>query len=463
MQNKNFLQQRYITSYGKDESIFVGYTGKLLKYAVNTDNKQFGQFNQTKLQKRFEFTNQQFSLAQLFNEDDGFSYFIGVKNEQIQIGQLLINDNSYKKNYEYIPINIQAQQLQGALNNYQVFIIGLSDNDTIQLYQYQQQTFYNPFITPPQMTNFTALLINNEKMINKLFYTDNKLKFNPIQIAINTQQLCQCLFINNINNVIIILSIFQNNTLISNSIIDVKFQIKYINIVNQQLMLSYICNQGLDLCFQVWTDTLFFMFNFKLNYLYLQSFITLTSKLILQTQFIIEIDLHCLMVYIIFLYFENQINSLLRKKSCKLQVNQSQKFERSYPQMIYNYTVNTLLNLTTQFNQIKQIMKINFLIIISKTKITKNFLMQDLNLTDRTFIITMVIILDRQASLCYFPNRSDIDNLDQSDLLHFSNNVCIIAHQQLQQIINFLFCKTTMCSKLSISVLHFFNLKIILN
>ncbi|CAD8096629.1 unnamed protein product [Paramecium primaurelia] len=95
-------RQRYITSYGKDESIFVGYTGKLLKYAVNTDNKQFGQFNQTKLQKRFKFTNQQFSLAQLFNEDDGFLYFIGVKNQSIQIGQFLINDNSDKKNYEYI-------------------------------------------------------------------------------------------------------------------------------------------------------------------------------------------------------------------------------------------------------------------------------------------------------------------------------------------------------------------------
>ncbi|CAD8096630.1 unnamed protein product [Paramecium primaurelia] len=185
---------------------------------------------------------------------------------------------------------------------------------------------------------------------------------------------------------------------------------------------------------QIQADTLFFMFNFKLNYLYLQSFITLISELIYQTQFIIEIDSHCLMVYLIFLYFENQINKLLRKKSCKLKVNQSQKFEHSYPQKIYNYTVNTLLKLTTYQSTPNQSLtyKSNFNDCQPKTKIKKIFLMQDLNLTDRTFIITMVIILDRQASLCYFPNSSDIDNFDQSDLLHFSNNVCIIAHQQLQ-------------------------------
>ncbi|CAD8203702.1 unnamed protein product [Paramecium pentaurelia] len=283
MFNKNLYQYRSISDYEIDQQIFVGYSGQLLKYTVNKDNKQFGSFSQTTYQEKLLYINEQFYLAQLsycvINNNYRNLCLIGVTNELIQILILLMDYNQYEC-FMDINIPIKAQSLQVISNDYEDLIIGVSDNNTIYLYQiyaiynapyyssYEfkfEQQFQQFLITYNNLIilfinqeiqimnlNSTDLVIINETIINQLFNRDTQLKFNPIQIAVNNQQFSSCLFINNINNVIII-SIDQSNIPIPISNIEVKFQIKQINIVNQQLVLSYICNYGFDLCFQVWS------------------------------------------------------------------------------------------------------------------------------------------------------------------------------------------------------------------
>ncbi|CAD8180688.1 unnamed protein product [Paramecium pentaurelia] len=197
-------------------------------------------------------------------------------------------------------------------------------------------------------------------MINKLFNADSQLKFNPIQIAVNTQSLSSTLFIININNVIII-SICYSNMPIPISIIEVKFKIKQINIINQQLGLSHICNLWFDLCFQVWSiqnfkqpffmrnmisvdyknylqilsDNLFYYVQF-INYtLYVYNpylpqhmslyYLNLSSKLYC-TDFRKEIEIQSKNQRGFFLYLENFINQLLIYQSFEFKVNQSLDF-----------------------------------------------------------------------------------------------------------------------------------------
>ncbi|CAD8203650.1 unnamed protein product [Paramecium pentaurelia] len=506
MFNKNFPQYRSIKGNEINEQIFVGYSGKLLQYTVNTDNKQFGQFHQTTYQERLLQINQKFTLAQLSYcvcndcQNDQYQeqlFFIGVTNEQLQITKFIAHSD-YQVNFTNITITIQAKQLQASCNDDGNLIIGVSDNDTIQLYQiypfqdkpyflslefkFEQQfqqflVTYNNLITlfvneeiQIMTLNFTNLVIINETMINKLFKSDSQLKFNPIQIAVNTQSLSSCLFINNINNVIII-SIGESNMPIPISIIDFKFQIKQINIVNQQLVLSYICNQGFDLCFQVWSiqnlKQPFFMRNMtslhNINYLQILSDklfyyvqfsnftvyvynpylpqhmslyyqLILSSKLICTVQLYYEFDFKSSIGSI--LYIENFFNQLSREQSFQLLVNQSLNFSRSYPQMIYNYTVTSLLNVTANQSTPNQSLTYlsNFTYFQPKTKIIKDLLIKDLNLNDRTLTYPMNIILDRQASLCYFPKSSDVDkvqkvdNVDQSDQQYFTNDECNLTN-----------------------------------
>ncbi|CAD8117539.1 unnamed protein product [Paramecium primaurelia] len=491
MFNKNFPQYRYISYDEKDEKIFVGYSGKLLQYTLNTDNKQFGQFSQTTFKEGLIYINNSFNLAQFYKRQ-----LIGVTNESIQILDISFTPYSYEKLMD-INISIQAQQLQVSdCDHYSLsychLIIGLSDDYTVYLYLiYYQKNYYSSsefkfeqqiqqfFITQYNLItliinqeiqimtlNFTDLVIINETMINTLFNADSKLKFNPIQIVVNNQRFSQYLLINNIDNVIII-SIIQSNILIPISIIEVKFQIKQINIVNQLLVLSYICNKGFDLCFQVWSienfkypffmrnmtsvdyknylqilsDNFFFYVQF-LNYTVYVYNPQLPQHMSLYYQINLSTKLNCTDYYNFgsILYFENQISSLSIQQSFNLKVNQAQNFSRSYPQMIYNYTVTSLLNVTANQSTPNQSLTYlsNFTYFQPKTIIIKDLLITDLNLTDRTFTIPMNIILDRQASLCYFPNSSDVDKIDrfnQSDQQYFTNDECNLT--------NFGYFKTT--------------------
>ncbi|CAD8180686.1 unnamed protein product [Paramecium pentaurelia] len=114
--NKNFPQYQQISDDEKNEQIFVGYSGKLLQYTVNTDNKQFGCYNQT-------------------TYEDGL---VKIKSI-IQLGLIIQRlwerkENSYKTLID-TNISIQDQQLQVAyiLKDHNL-IIGVSDDYTIQLH-----------------------------------------------------------------------------------------------------------------------------------------------------------------------------------------------------------------------------------------------------------------------------------------------------------------------------------------
>ncbi|CAD8125440.1 unnamed protein product [Paramecium sonneborni] len=475
-----------LTNSKKDIQFFGEFSGQLLSYNVYTNNKQFGSLNQKTFQKQFEFTNQTFYLAQIVNIQFRLfpynTFFIGITNEQIQIFLIGNSLQSYDL-WKAFNISIKPQALQVAYSISEILIIGLKDNDKIYLYQiycnqiepssykFQFRKFeeqfsflvtFNNLITlferkEIQITtlNFTDLVIINEIMINQLFNRDKLLKFNPIQIAINTQSLSSCLFINNINNVIII-AIGQHNQPIPVSIIEFKFQIKQINIVNQQLVLSYICNSKSDVCFQVWnfqnlrqpffmkdmksvlyknlltilSDNLFFYVQLS-NYTvlvynpYIPEHMSLYYQLNLSSTFICTFYLNY-QSYQSLLYFDNSIYSLFAKQNFELQVNQSLNFERSYPVMIYNYSVTSLLNQTAiQYTPNQSLIYAsNFTMFQPKTK--KNIILEkkDLNLNDRTFTIPMNLILDRQTSLCYFPNSSQNDQQDQ----YFSNHTCNISN-----------------------------------
>ncbi|CAD8193550.1 unnamed protein product [Paramecium octaurelia] len=484
--NQNFPQYRYINGAEQSESVFSGYSGKLLSYIVNSDNKQFGFFMETTLQTFFELQNQLFYMAQLLNPTQGVGiqkiYFIGVTNQSVQVFYSNFLLNSF---YPFFNINItiEAQSLQVAYDIDQTIIIGLSDNDTIYLYKiydsaklpyfssseykFEQQfsqflVTFNNLITlfinkeiSIMTLNFTDLVIINQTIINNLYNTNSLIKFNPIQIAVNPQSLSSCLFINNINNVIII-AIGKNNIPIPISIIECKFQIKYINIVDQQLVLSYICNQGFELCFQVWniqkfrdpffmknmmsvkdknlvqilSDNLFFYVQFS-NYSVFVYNPQLPEHMSLYYQLNLSSQLTCATKGI--LYYSNTINQLSTRQSFKLYVNQSLNFEHSYPIMIYNFNITTQFNQTAiQFTPNQSLIYLsNFTYFQPKTNKTILLSIQDLNLIDRTFTIPMNIILDRQANRCYFSDSSDnsyVEDVDQFDEEQYSNNLCNLTN-----------------------------------
>ncbi|CAK71722.1 unnamed protein product (macronuclear) [Paramecium tetraurelia] len=472
--NQNFPQYRYIDGAEKSESVFLGYSGKLLSYIVNSDNKQFGFFKQTTLQTFFELQNQIFYLAQLLNPTQGVGkqkiYFIGVTNESIQIfySNFLLNSFYPFMNitYKWLMTQIKHQQqdlvimIQSTfikytiLPNYPISLLSINLNNKFSEFLVTFNNLITLFINKEiqiMTLNYTDLVIINQMMINNLYNTDSFIKFNPIQIAVNPQSLSSCLFINNINNVIII-AIGQNNIPIPISIIECKFQIKQINIVNQQLVLSYICNQGFDLCFQVWSiqkfrdpffmknmisgkyenqvqilsDNLFFYIQFS-NYTVFVYNPQLPEHMSLQYELNLSSQLRCSVQRI--LYYENTINSLSTRQSFNLYINQSLNFEHSYPIMIYNYNITTVFNQTALQSTPNQslIYLSNFTYFQPKINKTIFLQIQDLNLIDRTFTIPMNIILDRQANRCYFSDSSDnsyVENVDQFDEEQFSNNLC---------------------------------------
>ncbi|CAD8114073.1 unnamed protein product [Paramecium sonneborni] len=479
MFNQNFPQYEPFSSPNINEFVFVGYSGQLLSFIPNTDNAQFGKFKKNTFQKVFQFINQNFVLAQLLypiyflnNSYDLYTYFIGINDVSIQI--LNYSQETSLNLVKTIKASINAQQLQVAYSMYSTIIIGVSENDTIYLYQlklngsletsnYQfKQQFSEFLVTYSHLItllskkliyimnlNLTNLVIINEKMIHQLVKTEGLLQFNPIQIAVNTQSLSSCLFINNIHN-IIILAISYNNTPIPISIIELNFIIYQMNIVGQHLVLSYVCKQGLDFCFQVWniqnvrqpyfvrnmmsinynkkvkiqSDNLFFyvtLSNYtvyvynpslpqQMNLYYLLEF---TSPLICSVQQSTNS----------LIYNNDSIYRLSIYQGVQFYVNQSLDFDRFYPSIIYNYTVTSLLNQTAiQYTPNQSLTyQSNFTIFqpqINNTIILNTY---DLNLKDQTFTIQMNLILNRQADVCYFPNNSFYNS-------YYSNNRCNLTN-----------------------------------
>ncbi|CAD8130448.1 unnamed protein product [Paramecium sonneborni] len=470
----------YRTSEDQKNITFQGdFSGNLLAYNVNLDNELFGSFNQKTYQQLFEFQDQYFYLAQFlytFYVGEGV-YFIGIQNQSISIFNQLHYFGSQNP-YMTINISIIAQSLCVTHNMIGQLIIGLSENDTIYLYELwvetNQTTFlfhkfeqqfseflitFNNVITlytgkeiQIMTLNFADLIIINEKSIQQLFPTEPILIFTPIQIAVNLYSLSSCLFINNINNVIVI-AIDINNQPLPVTIIYFTFIITQINIVNTQLVLTYNCNSGLEICFQVWSikniRQPFYLQN-MMSVLYEEDIQILSDNCFFYVQFSnqnvlvysphlpqheslyyqLNLSFQLICTYFVkteesLLYFENKIYSLLPSQRFELQVNKSLNFERSYPTIIYNYTVTSLLNQNAiQYTPNQSLVYLsNFTIFQQINTKTINLSINDLNLQDRTFTIPMRVFLDRQASLCQFSNSDQHQNNQ-----YFTNETCNITN-----------------------------------
>ncbi|CAD8114821.1 unnamed protein product [Paramecium sonneborni] len=123
------------------------------------------------------------------------------------------------------------------------------------------------------------------------------------------------------------------------------------------------------------------------------------------------------------LYFENKIYSLLPSQLFELQVNKSLNFERSYPLIIYNYTVTSLLNQSAiqytpnlQYSN-KQLLKpqiYQLKIQINKIELSQFLLEQ--SLIDRQVSVIFLIAINYLNNQ-YFTNETcNITNLGYSTL-----------------------------------------------
>ncbi|CAD8062913.1 unnamed protein product [Paramecium primaurelia] len=429
---------------------------------------QFQQY-QLFLQK---YINQTYQLIQILvlQINQIQQYFIGYNNQQLDIFTFDIKFKNYSYQFQLkqsINISVNAISLQVAYSIYpDKLIIGLSTNDSIYLIQYNYDknsiissnyTFvqqfsdfivtYNSIIILISIQeiqiltfNYTVTYTLNQQSINKLF---NNITFNPIQIVVNTQSVSSFVYINNINEIIII-SIDQNSYPIPISLIQVNFTIKQINLVNQQLILSYICNNQNNICFQVWnvqnlpkyyyvknlynvnfdnniiiqSDNLFFYVTFSnyTVYVYNPSLpyhmslyykLELTSPIQCTEQFYLNNPLSVIIA-------NNYLYTLSELQQFNLTVQQSNYVFNnsiSYPQLTYNYTVTSALNNNT-FQQTPNqsiIFYLNFTQFQDLRNLSIELSKDNIIPYSKNFSYPMNLILDRQVGYCYL-NQSITQN-----------------------------------------------------
>ncbi|CAD8121195.1 unnamed protein product [Paramecium sonneborni] len=107
--------------------------------------------------------------------------------------------------------------------------------------------------------------MSNQGFENALFQYNYSIKKNNNQQINSSKRFSSILFkqllIHNYNHPqyisiilieVIIISIDQNSSPIPISLIQVNFKIKQINLINYSLILSYLCNNDQNMCFQVW-------------------------------------------------------------------------------------------------------------------------------------------------------------------------------------------------------------------
>ncbi|CAD8214851.1 unnamed protein product [Paramecium pentaurelia] len=464
MFQQKFPQYQY-TMLKKITINFISFSGKLLQYSQNNDTNYFN-FEQATYNNISKMINQNFYLVQQLQTIQNFNetllFLIGYNNQQVQIYNCsYINDSLQYTTFNNISITIKANQLQVAYSIYpEIIIIGLNNNQTICLIQQQyddNKTFTQSNITfESEILEFLVtynniiILFNNQEIqimtldfqniftlnqtyINKYF----NIEFNPIQIIVNTQLLSSFLYINNIQNIIIV-SIQQNSLPIPISLIQVNFTIYKINLVNQQLILSYLCYNNQSICFQVWnvenipqyyyeknlcevdnndqirisSDNLFFYVTFANNsvYIYNPSLpyhmslyykLELTSPIQCTEQFYLSESYSQAKSIII---TNNNLYTLLAVQTFNLSQQQNLQFNNSinYPQMIYNYTVTSALNNNTFQQTPNQSITLysNFTVIQNQTNLSIYLSTDNIIPETKLFRYPLNLILDRQVDSC---------------------------------------------------------------
>ncbi|CAD8089861.1 unnamed protein product [Paramecium sonneborni] len=513
MLNQDFSQYQTLFVYNTIAS-FNGFSGQLLNYTQNKDDDYF-QCLQITFQKVFE-TNQSYQLVsflsiysqndknQIRYPQDQKQFLIGYGNQTLNLFSFVyvIKNNSYKYS-KSISINFfeNVSSLQVAYSIYPpLIIIGLGSNDTIYLFQYQyeknlkifesnytfEQSFSDFLVTYNSIIiliphkeiqiltqNYENIFTLDQQSINQLF---KNIKFDPIQITMNVQLQSSFLYINNINEVIII-SIDQNSFPIPITIIYVNLQIKLINLVSELLIFSYLCNNGKQFCFQVWnvqylpkyyfvknlhrvdfdnnikiqSDNTFFYVTFSNYTVYVYNphipyhmslyyVLELSSPIqnSEQFQFIKEgfSFLNSIIISNNTLYIlrDQQIVNLTFQ-----QQNQAFNNQISYPYFIYNYSVTSALNDTAIQQTSNQSITFysNLTIIQNLTSMSAHITPDNIIPQSKNFTYPMNLFLDRQVGQCYLNNMYQQNKYcSLTQISSYSNSIPNIHNYSLITSIN---------------------------
>ncbi|CAD8182483.1 unnamed protein product [Paramecium octaurelia] len=546
MFNQNFPQNQTSLELNITNN-FDSFSGQLLQYKQNPEGipltftlmtlQQSGQIN-----SRY-YLVQSLQLNSIQNELVT-QYLIGYNNYSIDI---LFTSFQYSTSiYQFsqicsINISVNASFLKVAYSIYpQMMIIGLSANNEIYLFQYYNSnnsiisysnysfnsqfsdfllTYNNVIILIAHqqieiMTfDFTNTFTLNQSSINKLF---NNIEFNPIQIVVNTQLLSSLLYINNINEVIII-SIDYNSIPIPISLIKVNYKIKQINIISQQLILSYLCNDDQNTCFQVYnvqnlpiyyfvknlysvnvdsevtiqSDNLFLYVTFS-NYTVYAYNPSLPYHMSLYYMLKLTSPIQCAQAIKNQYYYspQNQYLSsmIILSNNTIFQLQSKQQFRISgefynedfnnsikYPEFIFNYNVTSALNekaLQQTPNQ-SIVLYSNFTVFLNQRNLSIDLNLDNIIPGSKNFSYPMNVILDRQAGLCEskkliqnndlnkycsvtqlnYQNSTSIPNYSNYSLITSINNECFaLQNNSYIQTFN---CDFTSISNLSYSYLNF--------
>ncbi|CAD8183595.1 unnamed protein product [Paramecium pentaurelia] len=481
---------------------FFSFSGQLLNYSPNQD-KNLLNYKQATFKKIGEISEKfklvQFIQGVLTNTQN--IYIVGYNNYQLSI--LLCEIGEFDRSYlcitqNSIEIQINALSLKTAQSIYpEIIVIGLKDNNTIYLFkQNQNNNIYNQLnftfeqeFSDFQVTyqniiiliqkqevqimslNFTNKFTINQQYINQHF---QNIEFQPTQIVINTQTLSSFLFINNVHSVIIV-SIDKNNLPIPISLLSAGIEIKQINLVNQQLILKSVLNvQNLPKFYYVKSlysvnydnhilissDNLFFYITFSNHTLYIYNPI-LPQHMSLYYMVELTSPIKCNWAFYDHYnwqnYFDQSIilnnNSFyLLSENQAIEIffqNEDQIFSNSthYPQIIYNYSVTSIINSNVKFrfkkkNQIhitpNQSVTLfsNFTIFQPQNFKTVILTKENLNFQENNFTYPMSLILNRQIDYC----GSTIDNetyklSELCSLSYFASNSSKIPYSQNYQLI----------------------------
>ncbi|CAD8168770.1 unnamed protein product [Paramecium pentaurelia] len=465
---------------------FFSFSGQLLQYKLNSNeiplnfsliaSQKAGQINQSYLLIQ--------SLSIIQKNESIVQYLIGYNNYSIDV----LECQSVNIDYIYqftkqssIKISVNANALQIAYSIYpKMIIIGLSTNDIIYIFYYyidnSSMISYSNYTFEQQFSDFVVtynniiiLILNqeikimtfdfiniftlNQQSINKLF---DKINFNPIQIIMNTQLQSSLLYINNINEVIIF-SIDQNSFPIPISLIKVNFIIKQINLINVQLIISYLCNNDQNICFQVWNVQYLPKYNYVKN---LQS-VNIDNKVIIQSDnmflyvtfsnqtvyvynpsltyhqslyYLLELTspIQCTQAIQTFYYyvpqFQYQKSIIILKDNTIYQLSRMQEFQISaeyknedfnnsirYPQFIYNYSVTSALNKTAFYWTPNQSITLysNYTVFLNQRNLSINLNLDNIIAYTRYFSFPINLILDRQVGYCGSTNLTQTYDLNK--------------------------------------------------
>ncbi|CAD8087759.1 unnamed protein product [Paramecium primaurelia] len=483
---------------------FFSFSGQLLNYSPNQD-KNLLNYKQATFNKIGEIS-EKFKLVQLIQgvlTNTQNIYIVGYNNYQLSI--LLCEIGEFDSSYlcitqNSIEIQINALSLKTAQSIYpEIIVIGLKDNDTIYLFkQNQNNNIYNQlnFTFEQEFSDFQVtyqsiiiLIQKQEVQIMSLNFTNKftisqqyinqhfqNIEFQPTQIVINTQTLSSFLFINNVNSVIIV-SINKNNLPIPISLLSAGIQIKQINLVNQQLILSYLCNNNQKICFQVWnvqnlpkfyyvkslysvnydnhilisSDNLFFYITFSNHTLYIYNpilpqhmslyyMVELTSPIQCTWAFYDHYNWQNYFDQSIILY-NNSFYLLSENQAIEIFFqNDDQIFSNSthYPQIIYNYTVTSIINSNVSYITPNQSVTLfsNFTIFQPQNFKTVILTKENLNFQENNFTYPMTIILNRQIDYCGSTIVNETYKLsDLCSLSYFASNSSKIPNSQNYQLI----------------------------